>query len=74
MQKQMKLTLPACILLFCLPSVFAQEQIIPKPAEITLQKGSPAMLTRNSAIVPDVRDKAFLNRAMPIIMFATRFQ
>ena len=66
MQKQMKLTLPACILLFCLPSVFAQEQIIPKPAEITLQKGSPAMLTRNSAIVPDVRDKAFLNRAMQL--------
>ena len=63
MQKQMKLTLPACVLFLCLPSVFAQEQIIPKPAEITLQKGAPATLTRDSAIVPDVRDKAFLNRA-----------
>lgn len=59
----MKLTLPACVLFLCLPSVFAQEQIIPKPAEITLQKGAPATLTRDSAIVPDVRDKAFLNRA-----------
>mgnify|MGYP000526625360 FL=1 len=63
MQKQMKLTLPACVLFLCLPSVFAQEQIIPKPAEITLQKGAPATLTRDSAIVPDVRDTAFLNRA-----------
>lgn len=38
MQKPMKLTLPACVLFFCLPSVFAQEQIIPKPVEITHQK------------------------------------
>lgn len=59
----MKLLIPALVFSACLPAAFSQEQIIPKPAEITLLKGSPARLTPASAIVSTTQDKPFLNRA-----------
>lgn len=59
----MKFLIPSLLLSTCLPAAFSQEQIIPKPAEITLLKGRPAQLTRASAIISMTQDKSFLNRA-----------
>ncbi|WMB15701.1 beta-N-acetylhexosaminidase [Akkermansia muciniphila] len=59
----MKFLIPALVLSASFPAAFSQEQIIPKPAEITLFKGSPARLTRNSFIITATQDKAFLNQA-----------
>ena len=41
----MKFLIPALVLSACLPAAFSQEQIIPKPAEITVFHGKPAQLT-----------------------------
>ena len=59
----MKFLIPALVLSASFPAAFSQEQIIPKPAEITLFKGSPARLTRDSFIITAPQDKAFLNQA-----------
>ena len=59
----MKFIIPALALSACLPAVFSQEQIIPKPAEITLFTGSPARLTPDSLIITETQDKAFLDQA-----------
>ncbi|HBN17584.1 MAG TPA: beta-N-acetylhexosaminidase, partial [Akkermansia sp.] len=59
----MKFLIPALVLSASFPAAFSQEQIIPKPAEITLFKGSPARLTRDSFIITTTQDKAFLNQA-----------
>lgn len=59
----MKFLIPALVLSACLPAAFSQEQIIPKPAEITVFHGKPAQLTPASAIITATQDKAFLNRA-----------
>ena len=59
----MKFLIPALVLSACLPAAFSQEQIIPKPAEITVGHGKPAQLTPASAIITATQDKAFLNRA-----------
>lgn len=59
----MKFLIPSLVLCSCFPSAFSQEQIIPKPAEITLLKGQPARLTPSSAIICATPDKSFLNRA-----------
>lgn len=59
----MKFLIPALVLSVCIPAAFSQEQIIPKPAEITLLEGPPAQLTPASAIVPMTQDKPFLDRA-----------
>lgn len=59
----MKFIIPALALSACLPAAFSQEQIIPKPAEITLFTGSPARLTPDSLIITETQDKAFLDQA-----------
>lgn len=59
----MKFIIPALALAACLPAAFSQEQIIPKPAEITLFTGSPARLTPDSLIITETQDKAFLDQA-----------
>lgn len=58
-----KSMIPALALAACFPAAFAQDQIIPKPAEITLHQGRPARLTAASAIVTASQDPSFLNRA-----------
>lgn len=58
----MKFLIPALVLSVCIPAAFSQEQIIPKPAEITLLEGAPSQLTPASAIVPMTQDKPFLDR------------
>lgn len=47
----------------CFTAAFSQEQIIPKPAKITLFKGTPGQLTPASALVPMTQDKHFLDLA-----------
>ena len=59
----MKFIIPALALSACLPAAFSQEQIIPKPAEITLFTGIPARLTPDSLIITETQDKAFLDQA-----------
>lgn len=59
----MKFIIPALALSACFPVAFSQEQIIPKPAEITLFTGSPARLTPDSLIITETQDKAFLDQA-----------
>ena len=59
----MKFIIPALALSACLPAAFSQEQIIPKPAEITLFTGSPARLTPDSLIITETQDKSFLDQA-----------
>lgn len=59
----MKFIIPALALSACLPAAFSQEQIIPKPAEITLFTGSPGRLTPDSLIITETQDKAFLDQA-----------
>lgn len=59
----MKFLIPALVLSSCLPAAFSQEQIIPKPAEITVFQGKPAQLTPASAIITTAQDKSFLHRA-----------
>ena len=59
----MKFIIPALALSAFLPAAFSQEQIIPKPAEITLFTGSPARLTPDSLIITETQDKAFLDQA-----------
>ena len=58
--KAILLTLPA---LAFLSPLYAQHQIIPKPAEIQVLKGKPAVLDQSSAIVIDTADRGFINRA-----------
>ena len=59
----MKFIIPALALSTFLPAAFSQEQIIPKPAEITLFTGSPARLTPDSLIITETQDKSFLDQA-----------
>ena len=59
----MKFIIPALALSAFLPAAFSQEQIIPKPAEITLFTGSPARLTPDSLIITETQDKSFLDQA-----------
>ena len=58
-----KFIIPALVLSAGLPTAFPQEQIIPKPAEITLFKGNPARLTPDSFIITATQDKAFLDQS-----------
>lgn len=59
----MKSVLLALPLLAASLPLHAQEQVIPKPAEIQMMKGKPAVLDSSSAIIVATEDGGFASRA-----------